>query len=189
MLHSQVLVDCRIAVARHQGNHRAEGQQAGGDVVQDPVFVAAAAESHAGEGGVERRGAGRGDQLRHAAEQVAGLVAGVEHPPAGRGVGRDDSCEDEDRLLEPALGVLVLVYKFCAAASLMRLRKKRQKGAAADDVMTADDTYIMENMPATVGEDSDVPSTATAEMSGYPLPCLLNDIGGGRVPASAWLRR
>ena len=60
MLHSQVLVDCRIAVARHQGNHRAEGQQAGWDVVQDPVFVAAAAESHAGQRGVERRGAGRG---------------------------------------------------------------------------------------------------------------------------------
>ena len=46
----------------------------------------------------------------------------------------------------------------------------------------------MENIPATVGEDSDVPSTATAEMSGYARPCLLNDIGGGRVPASAWLR-
>ena len=111
LLRSQVLVDCRIAVARHQCNHRAEGQQAGWDVVQDPVFVAAAAESHAGQRGVERRGAGRGDQLRHAAEQVAGLVAGVEHPPACRGVGRDDRREDEDRLLEPALGVLVLVLR------------------------------------------------------------------------------
>ena len=47
----------------------------------------------------------------------------------------------------------------------------------------------MENIPATVGEDSDVPSTATAEMSGYARPCLLKDIGGGSVPASAWLRR